>query len=315
LRPIAVSAVAALVSALAGCPDPGVAGAVASASSAGGAGTAGAAVSSSSSGGSAGAGGAPSCADDLPTGADGLGLYDQTTKHFYLLRPGGGTSDFSVGPDTSNASAYPIAGRWTGGAFDHLGLYQPETSEFRLRVAENSNPPALVFNFGAIAIGTLPCAGDWGDGAAGSPPSLDHSGIGVYVRQTAVANMKKANAAGAADYTFSLGVAGNDFLPVAGDWDHSGTDSLALYVPRSVSFFVKNKLENGAADDTVDFVGAQSEWLPVAGDWDADGTDDLGLYDRAASEFHLRLSKDEYKCIQFGEPKKERYPIAGNWQP
>ncbi len=92
-------------------------------------------------------------------------------------------------------------------------------------------------------------------------------GVALYNQSTALMYVKDTTDAGYADRTFQYGPPGNNWLPVAGDWNGNGESGLALYAPGSAQFYVKDTSAAGHADRTFAYGPAPNTWLPVAGRW------------------------------------------------
>ena len=71
---------------------------------------------------------------------------------------------------------------------------------------------------------------------------------------------------GPADVTFTFGAGGKGYVPIAGDWDGNGIDTVGLYDPATGAFFLSNKNTPGPADIVYTY-GAPGA-IPIAGDWD-----------------------------------------------
>lgn len=63
-------------------------------------------------------------------------------------------------------------------------------------------------------------------------------------------------------------------VPVVGDWDGNGTDTVGLH--RGASFFLRNSNASGNAD-LVALYGNGGD-RGVAGDWDGNGSSGIGVY-------------------------------------
>ena len=73
--------------------------------------------------------------------------------------------------------------------------------------------------------------------------------------------------------SFYFGVPGD--VPLLGDWDCDGVDSVALFRPSNGFVYLRNSNDFGAAEQRF-FYGVAGD-VPVAGDWDGDGCDTLGV--------------------------------------
>ena len=71
---------------------------------------------------------------------------------------------------------------------------------------------------------------------------------------------------GDADLVFNYGPVGLGWLPVVGDFDGDGDDTIGLYAPESGFFFLKNANEAGDGDLVFGYgpIGA----TPLLADWD-----------------------------------------------
>jgi PKD repeat protein len=111
-------------------------------------------------------------------------------------------------------------------------------------------------------------------------------------------------------------IAGARGLPIAGDWDGDGVDSIGRYDPITSTFRLRNANSSGPADMTFVFGTPGAGWLPVAGDWNGDGVDTIGLYDPRTGTFHLRNSNSAgapdltFSFLEFGPGWR---PVAGDW--
>ena len=115
---------------------------------------------------------------------------------------------------------------------------------------------------------------------------------------------------------FRFGPPRNRWLPVTGDWDGDGKDTVGFYDQAKGLFRLKNRLEGGDADVVVRFGLPKAGWIPVAGDWDGDGKDGIGLFVPATSVFLLKDTLDHGPAdweIHFGPPAAGRIPLSGEW--
>jgi hypothetical protein len=71
-------------------------------------------------------------------------------------------------------------------------------------------------------------------------------------------------------------------LPLVGDWNGDGKDSLGLFAPATGSFLLRDVNAPGFPHRAVN-VAAQISAIsqPLAGDWNGDGSDTPGLFDPA----------------------------------
>jgi hypothetical protein len=116
------------------------------------------------------------------------------------------------------------------------------------------------------------------------------------------------------DHTFTFGVAGD--LPVAGDWDGDGRDSVGVYRPSTFTFYLRNALSSGVADVSIVISFAQAGDLPITGDWNGDGRVTPGMYRPSTGTFRLSNTFTSGSATRdwsyiFGSPGSS--PITGDW--
>ena len=277
------------------------------------------------------------------TGLSGpIGLAFDGSGNLYVANPGSNTvSEFAPGSTTPTATLSGLdnpsalafdprdnlyvanEGNGTVSEFANttaqtIGLYNPATSVFYLRNTNDSGYADTRFEYGPANAGWIPIAGDWdGNGTVT---------IGLYNPQTSVFYLHNTNTGGYADTHFQYGPAGlpvgSQWIPIAGDWDGNGTDTIGLYNPVTSTFYLRNTNDSGYADVTFAYGPAGAGWIPIAGDWDGNGTDTLGLYNPATSTFYLRNTTSlqgpndkGYADVAFayGPAGAGWIPIAGDW--
>ena len=57
------------------------------------------------------------------------------------------------------------------------------------------------------------------------------------------------------------------WVPIAGDWDQNGMDTIGLQDPNMAVFYLRNTNDSGSATYTFDFGMANSGAIPIAGAW------------------------------------------------
>ena len=262
-----------------------------------------------------------------------VGMYDPASSMFMLRNTNdSGFANECCGYGAGGAGMAPIAGDWNGDGIDSIGLYNPTTATFYLRntnVLQGSNDKGYadaVFVFGPANAGYEPLVGNW-DGQGGD-------GIGLYDPATSTFYLRNTigpegpNDHGYADVAFTFGAAHSNMLPLAGDWDGSGSDGVGLYSQATSTFYLRQTPQlqgagdQGFADATLNYGAGGKGLLPVAGDWNGDGRDGIGLYDPATSTFLLRnaiqlqgSSDKGYADLTFlyGKPGGSQLPLAGKW--
>lgn len=192
------------------------------------------------------------------------------------------------------------------GAFDRIdGMWT-------LRDCDAAGPTESTFKYGQSAF--LPVMGDWdGDGT---------DTVGVYNATTATFHLRNQNSAGLGEITFGFGEPATSWMdwrlwiPIAGDWDDDGIDTIGLYNSATSTFYLRNTNTAGYADISFQYGGENSNWWPVAGDWDGDGVDTIGLYDYNNSVFHLRNHNSAGSAdlvYMYGRAPSTWRPMAGDW--
>jgi hypothetical protein len=127
--------------------------------------------------------------------------------------------------------------------------------------------------------------------------------------------LRNSNTQGIADVLFFFGNPGD--VPIAGDFNGDGCDTVSIYRPSEAHFYVINKLGShngglGAADYSFLFGNVGDK--PVVGDWDDDGIDEIGLHRETTGFFYFRntlttgIADDQFF---FGNPA-DRF-VAGDW--
>jgi hypothetical protein len=121
---------------------------------------------------------------------------------------------------------------------------------------------------------------------------------------------------GFADNVFVFGPANGGMVPIVGDWDGNGTDTVGLYNPTTSMFFLKNSNSTGFADLAFAYGPGGSGWTPLAGDWNDQGKDTIGLYNPATSMFYLRNSNTtgfSDTAFVYGPAQSGWKPLVGDW--
>ncbi len=120
---------------------------------------------------------------------------------------------------------------------------------------------------------------------------------------------------GMADIKFFFGNPGD--VPIAGDFNNDGFDTVSIYRPSNQTFYIINKLGSGdaglgAADFSYVFGNPGDK--PFVGDFDGDGTETVGLHRESTGlVYYLNSHKQGVADNQFifGDPGDRL--IAGDW--
>ena len=118
-----------------------------------------------------------------------------------------------------------------------------------------------------------------------------------------------------ADNTVPYGGVGIDYLPIIGDWNGDGKDTLGVYQISTGTFFLSNNITPGPADLTVQY-GYTGNIYPVSGKWNGGKTSGIGIYDRSTGGFYLKnniTAGDADYTFTFGSGLNNQRPVTGDW--
>lgn len=217
-----------------------------------------------------------------------VGLFCPAKKEFYIRQSDGELETVVFNPLGDSEFAYPIAGDWTGNGYDGIGLYYPETGLALLKNEINDNNEAdisidyqvegayiplsgdwqgrgmdtlgfyfkeksvflfpekdaetSILRFGKKGENYLPISGDWNNNG--------YDTVGLYEPETSLFRLKNTLEAKTADFIFRFGKkeGSNEFLPVSGNWNGEGADSIGIYEKQTGIFRLKNRVAAGKAD-------------------------------------------------------------------
>ena len=192
------------------------------------------------------------------------------------------------------------------GGDDTVSLYDDAQGVFRIRNVNATIATEDVFALAPAGRGLLPIAGDWdADGT---------STAGLYDPKTGRFRLTNAGhpSTAQAEIQFVWRPAKAPLLPVTGDWDGDGKDTIGLYQPATGRFYLRSANSPGAA--LIVPVGQpNSAWLPIAGDWDGNDDDGVGLYDPASGAFTLVSLSRRARPQPFVFGPLGMRPIVGDW--
>jgi len=162
--------------------------------------------------------------------------------------------------------ASPVAGAWTGGAFDAIGLFEGGVWQLDMDGDTFVGDDSPAFAYGLP--GDLPLAGDWdGDGVAS---------VGVFRAGTFYLDLDDDRLfTVAGDLILRFGLQGD--IPVAGNWDGDPGDEIGIF---RRGLWCLDVSANGAwgAGDVSFFFGLNGD-IPVAGNWNPATTNDsVGVF-------------------------------------
>ena len=102
-------------------------------------------------------------------------------------------------------------------------------------------------------------------------------------------------------------------VPIVGDWDGDGVDTIGSYSPTTSTFFLRNSNTDGSPTITVAFGVPGVESLPVRGDWTKSGKDAVGMYDPTTGSFHLQIGGTDKTFLFSASDAGVFFPLAGDW--
>lgn len=234
------------------------------------------------------------------TPADTTGLYDFVSNQF-LLR----NKNTTGGPDLTvvfgQAGDLPVVGDWDADSITDAGVFRPSTGQFLLQQGTQT----LTINF-VGAEGDLPMAGDWdGDGfdTIGLFRTDPKLGTSFFLTNSRAVDGDFPNV----DIQFVAGQPGD--LPLGGDWDGDGLDTVGLFQPSTTTFF----LFNAFVADAIAFQFGLPGVLPLAGDWNGDEIDGVGVYLPSTLNMHLTNDFGLSEFIFQFQARAGEFPLGGDW--
>jgi len=248
-----------------------------------------------------------------------VGVYRPTTGQ-WLLR----TSNTAGNPNLTftfggQPGDQPVAGDWNGDGRTDLGIFRDGTF-LRGVITTNTNPCPRCFPSTTIEqldplpfgqAGDRPIAGDWnGDG-------IDD--VGVYRSNSSTFILRVPETVTGVPchgcppvtevrittVTSQFGSAGD--LPVTGDWDGDGRDSIGVF--HNGVFQVTNDFFETNGSSTFGFIGD----LPLSGDWTGIGRRLLGLFHPSTAAMSLETQLGLGPDINFTFGSASDLPVAGHW--
>lgn len=97
---------------------------------------------------------------------------------------------------------------------------------------------------------------------------------------------------------------------MAGDWNGDGIDTIGVYRPSTLSFYLRNS-NSGGPEDIIFQYGVPGN-VPMTGDWNGDGVDTIGVF--LDDHWMLRDSNSNgYHDYDFDYGVAGVLPIVGDW--
>lgn len=196
---------------------------------------------------------------------------------------------------------------------DTIGVYRPSVTDFFLRNTNTTGNADITVNFSSA--GDIPIAGDWdGDG---------DDEIGVFRPNTGQFILRKTNSSFCVfpictTITLNFGQFGD--LPVVGDWNGDGIDTVGVYriINGSGNWLLSNSPNVSGTTPVVDvpvFAFGLPGQLPVVGDWNGDGFDTVGVF-QGLGQFAITnqlLNFDPNEAFFFIVQGADGLPVSGDW--
>jgi hypothetical protein len=239
-----------------------------------------------------------------PPRPDTIGVYKAGV--FYLRHQNAaGAADITANFG-GDASDLPVVGDWNGDGVDTIGVYRSSTGVFFL--SDSNTAPSIAVSPVFGNPGDTPFAGRWSADMTGS-------GLGVYRNSNGLLYQRKSLTSGVNDFFAVFGDPGD--IAFAGDWDVNGFDSVGVYRPNNVTWY----LTNNSQPDGITFSDYSYSWnsgvhLPVIGDWNGDGVSTTGYF-ASSTNANFTLNNTAHSApstpLTFAFGPTGGKPIAGKW--
>jgi hypothetical protein len=220
------------------------------------------------------------------------------------------------------AGDMPVAGDWDGSGIVKIGVFRPSTGEWLLDINGNGQwndcgQDRCLGRFGTA--GDLPVAGDW-DGSGSAKIGVFRPSTGEWFLD--MNGNGQWDDCGQDRCLERFGMAGD--LPVAGDWDGSGSAKVGVFRPSTGEWLLdmngNGQWNDCGQDRCLERFGMAGD-LPVAGDWDGSGSAKIGVFRPSTGEWFLDTNGNGQfngctvdACLdRFG--KTGDLPVVGKWQP
>jgi hypothetical protein len=197
-----------------------------------------------------------------------------------------------------------VAGDWDGDGTQTSGLWDSATGRWR---QYDFSTGIASFTYAPGSGPRVPVVGDW-----------DNDGddtVGIYQPASGRFFLRNANSPGAPDISFTYGGshAASEVVPLVGDWDNDGDDTVAIFVRAGRQWRLRNANSTGSPDLVFTFGPTGS--IPLAGDWDGDGTSTVGVATRGGNlVWRLRNSNSTGSPdLQFGFGSRTGTPVVADW--
>lgn len=197
---------------------------------------------------------------------------------------------------------------------DGVGTFRG-TNQFIL--SNSTNAPNEDINTTVAQAGNFPVTGDWdrdGDDDLGAY----NSNTGQFFIRTKVKFCAICPAV-LSNVTINFGQAGD--LPVTGDWNADGFDTIGVFRPGAGQFLLNNDQLSTLTVATITLQPLVTvnfgivDDQPMSGDWDSDGEDSVGVFRPSAGQFFLTNDNELQANVDIGGNfgVAEDLPLAGDF--
>ena len=246
-------------------------------------------------------------------------LYPFASGIYWLLRNSNSAGSPSISPFVyGSRTDTPVIGDWNGDGTDTVGVVRRSGSYWTwlLRNSNSSGTADISFAFGRADLGDVPVVGDWNNDGIET--------IGV-VRPIATNNwrwiLSDTNSAGGTTVQFEFGNKTLGDVPVVGDWDGDGDDTIGVARPDAANRWnwrLRNSNSGGSANFDFTYGKKGTGDLPRVGDWNGSGATTIGVIrpDSAAHwDWLLRNSNsagDPNVVFEYGSVGPD-IPVVGDY--
>jgi hypothetical protein len=235
----------------------------------------------------------------VPPQTDTIGIYKDGAFYLRNSNTTGFENIFVAFGPVSNQ--LPVVGDWNADDIDTVGVFEKTSGIFRLRNSNTNGPADFSFVFGNP--NDTPISGHW-DGV------FVNDGVGVFRPSNGILYLKRSLSTGFSDYFMVLGNPGD--FGVAGDWDNNGFDSVGVWRPSAIRFYLSNVNGSGITFSDVDFLFSVPDGIPLAGDWTGTGQSRIGIYKDTIVHYRYTLTSGPADLV-FAYGVAGAQPIAGKW--
>jgi hypothetical protein len=180
-----------------------------------------------------------------------------------------------------NPGDFAFSGDWDGDGVKTPGLYRRSDGFVYLRNSNTQGVADITFFFGNP--GDIAIAGDFDGDGKDSVSIYRPSEERFYIINELGAN---GGGLGAADFSFRFGAPGD--VPIVGDFNGDGVDTIGVHRPSNGQVYLKDSLSGGFADKQ--FIFGNPGDKMVAGDWNGDGKDTIAVYRPSAGVLYVKNS-------------------------